>query len=91
MGRSAISVLAYYKKNEAMHWNSLLCSQMMTANCDAVLQRYKSAYTKSETDDQNKSQNKHLRHKPQKYDTLLVLYHKKLNMFNPVNYWLTIR
>lgn len=76
-----------------MHLNPLLCSQMMTANCDAALQWHKSVYTKSETNksnDQNKSENKYLHHKPQKYDTLLVLYHTKLSMFNPVNNWFII-
>lgn len=52
-----------------------------------------SLFIQSETDksnDQNKSKNKYLHHKPQQYDTLLVLYHTKLSVFNPVNYWLII-
>lgn len=63
---SAISVLVCYNKNKVMHLNPLLCSQMMTANCVAALQRHESVYTKSETEktnDQNTSKNKH---KPQK-------------------------
>lgn len=61
---------------------------MMTVNCDAAQQWHKSVYTKSEADKsngQNKSENKHLQHKPHKDNTLLVLYHKKLRMFNSVN------
>lgn len=54
---SAISVLHCYKKNEVMHLNPLLCSQMMTANFDAALQQHESVYKKRETDESN-GQNK---------------------------------